>query len=52
MWQFYYSGKRAEKASDIDISRGTEGAPFASLSKEAIYFFNCFLQNQKNVSRL
>ena len=44
--------KRAEKASDTDIGRGTEGAPFASLSKGAIYFFSCLLQNQRNVSRL
>ena len=37
MWQkFYYSGKETEKASDIDIRRGTESAPLTSLIK-ALY---------------
>ena len=31
-------GKRAEKASDIDIRRGTESTPLASLIK-ALYIF-------------
>ena len=32
--------KGTENTSDIDIRRGTESAPLASLSKGAIYFFN------------
>jgi len=37
-------GRRTEKASDIDIRRGTDSAPLSSLSKGAIYFFNWLLQ--------
>ena len=45
--------KRREKASDIDIRRGTESAPLASLSKQAKYFFKLvIIINPKNVSRL
>ena len=32
--------KGTEKASDIDIRRGIENAPLASVSKRVIYFFN------------
>ena len=33
MWQkFYYSEKGSEKASDLDIGRGTESAPLTSLN--------------------
>ena len=40
MWQkFYYSGKGTEKASDIDIRRGTESAPLTGLIK-ALYTFS------------
>ena len=35
--------KGTENASDIDIKRGLESAPLASLSKGAIYFFNWLL---------
>ena len=37
-------GRRTEKASDIDLRRGTDSAPLSSLSKGAIYFFNWLLQ--------
>ena len=36
--EFFLKWKRTEKASDINIRRGTESSPLASLSKEAIYF--------------
>ena len=32
--------KGTEKASDIDIVRGIENAPLASVSKRVIYFLN------------
>ena len=32
------------EASDIDIRRGKESAPLASVSKVIIYFLNCLLQ--------
>ena len=35
--------KKRKKPFDIDIRRGTEGVHLASLSKEAIYFFNWLL---------
>ena len=44
--------KRNEKASDIDIRRGTESAPLASLSKAVILFKLVITINQKNVSKL
>ena len=45
--------KGTGKASDIDIGRGTENAPLASLSKGAIYFLKLVTAiNQKNVSML
>lgn len=31
---------KREKASDIDIRRGTKNAPLASVSKGVIYFLN------------
>ena len=36
--------KGTEKASDIDIRRGMESAPIASLCKGIIYFFNWLLK--------
>ena len=36
--------KWTEKASDIDIRRGVESAPLASVSTVIIYFFNWLLQ--------
>ena len=45
--------KGTEKGSDIDIRRGTESAPLASLSKGIIYFSKSVPTiNQKNVSSL
>ena len=40
--------KETEKASDIDIGRGVESVPLASVSKGVIFI----TINQKNVSRL
>ena len=36
--------KRDRETSEIDIERGPESAPLASLSKGAIYFLNWLLQ--------
>ena len=48
-----WTGQGTEKASDIDIRRGSESAPLASVSKGVVYFFNWLLTiNEKNVSRL
>ena len=43
--------KGPEKTSDIDIRRGTENAPFASVSKGVIHCLIITI-NEKNVSRL
>ena len=42
--------KRNEKASDIDIRRGAESAPLASLTK-AIYFYNIHLNKIRASNR-
>ena len=34
--------KRTEKTSDIDIRRGMESAPLASVSKGVTYFLNYY----------
>ena len=39
--------KGTEKASDIDIRRGTESAPIPSLSKEIIYFLIAYYNKSK-----
>ena len=39
--------KRAEKASDPDIRRGTESAPLNSLSKGVIYFLISYYNQSK-----
>ena len=39
--------KGAKKASDIDIRRGMESAPFASVSKEVIYFLISYYNKSK-----
>ena len=45
--------KGTEKASDIDIRRGTESDPLLVLARELYYFFKFVITiNQKNVSRL
>ena len=36
--------EETEKASDIDIRRGMESGPLASLTNEVIYFLNWLLQ--------
>ena len=42
-----------DKASDIDIRRGTESAPHTSLSKRSYILFTLIITiNQKNVSKL
>ena len=38
--EIHQSEKETEKGSDIDIRRGAESAPLASLSKGDIYFLN------------
>ena len=39
--------KGTEKASDIDIRRGTESTPLASLSKGVIYFLISYYKESK-----
>ena len=39
--------KRTEKTSDIDIRRGVESAPLASVSKEVIYFLISYYSESK-----
>ena len=47
----FLSEKGTEKASDIDIRRGTDRAPLTSLSEGAIYFKLVIIINEKKVSR-
>ena len=48
VWQSYIKVRKGpEKASDIDIRRGTESALLASVNKQVLYILNRFYDKSK-----